>query len=254
MYSAYLLSYGPIRLQAFGSREEAQANANATGGDVVVQVGDLAHLTGKALVDVYNAFAAKPVKKFETADVGRKRVFALIVENMNSGSLAAPAAAASEGNPSLSQDVVTQPVLPAVVAEQGGSVETTAEDTTTQQQSQEDDMANGKKASKKKAATGEGRKVGKPAKTVAELGTCRAGTARAKILKLMDGTKTAESIGKAVGVSTTTVMAHAFCLHRDVGVGYKLTDDGKLEALYPGQKTIDDVVVVPVKKEKKAAA
>lgn len=244
MFVAYLLSYGPIRVSGYESREAAQADANASGGDVIVQVGDLAHLTGKALVDVYNTFAAKPVKKFETADVGRKRVYELIVKTMGVGAVSD---AASVGNPSLSQDVAVQPVLPAVVTERKEVEQTTA---VSSSPSVEDDMAKTTTKTKKAPSA---RKVGKPAKTVAELGTCRAGTARAKILKLMDGSKTAEAIGKAVGVPTTMVMAHAFCLHRDVGVGYKLTDDGKLEALFPGQKTIDDVVVVPVKKEKAAA-
>lgn len=60
----------------------------------------------------------------------------------------------------------------------------------------------------------------------------RPGTIRAKVLTLMDGTKTAEQIGKRVGQTSKGVLAHAYCLTRDCGIGYSL-EGGKVKALYP---------------------
>jgi hypothetical protein len=90
-------------------------------------------------------------------------------------------------------------------------------------------------------AKANGREVGKPAKPVSELKAIRAGTVRAKILAQMDGSKTPAQIAAPLDIEASYVLAHAHCLWRDAGVGYKL-EDGKLTAIYPGQKTIRDVV------------
>lgn len=61
----------------------------------------------------------------------------------------------------------------------------------------------------------------------------RAGTVRAKVLELMTpGDKTAQQIATRAGIDPKQVMAHAYCTHRDAGIGYEVKD-GKLKALYP---------------------
>jgi hypothetical protein len=95
---------------------------------------------------------------------------------------------------------------------------------------------------KVKAKTnGVGREVGKPAKPVAELKMIRAGTTRAKILALMNGSKTSVQVADAIGIEKNYLMSHVYCIWRDSGIGYKV-EDGKLTAVYPGQKTIEDVI------------
>jgi hypothetical protein len=58
-----------------------------------------------------------------------------------------------------------------------------------------------------------------------KLRACRVSTYRAKILKLLDGTKTAKQI-KEIVKPKSSVMAHAYCNWRDLGVGYAVDDDG----------------------------
>lgn len=105
-----------------------------------------------------------------------------------------------------------------------------------------------------KAASPRGK--GKPAGKVADFKQVKIGSARERILSLMDGSKTAEQIGKAVGVDAAKVGAHAFCLARDCGVGYAYGEGGTLKALFPAGKTLKDALrsSEPAKPAKKAAA
>lgn len=100
-----------------------------------------------------------------------------------------------------------------------------------------------KKAAAKKAAAEKPRAAGKEPRAASELGVVRAGTTRARILALADGTRTVDAVAKATGVDRKMVLAHAYCTWRDAGVGYRVDEKDKLAALYPGKKTIDDVVV-----------
>lgn len=73
----------------------------------------------------------------------------------------------------------------------------------------------------------------------------RSGTDRANVLKLMTGMKTPAQIADKLGGGKFTaryVMAHAYCLRRDCGIGYELTEEGKLLALYPGELSYRDAV------------
>lgn len=85
--------------------------------------------------------------------------------------------------------------------------------------------------------------TGKEPVAAEDLKKVHTGTVRAHVLALMDGTRTAQEIADQLKLADVAkVMAHAYCTHRDVGVGYAVTD-GKLKALYPSGKSIDDVVV-----------
>ena len=37
-------------------------------------------------------------------------------------------------------------------------------------------------------------------------------------------------------------MSNAFCLYRDCGIGYGLTEDGCLTAIFPRGKTLQDAI------------
>ncbi len=65
----------------------------------------------------------------------------------------------------------------------------------------------------------------------------RSDTDRGMVLGLMDGTKTPDEIAailkkRNARFDVKYVYAHAYCLHRDCGIGYR-TVDGKLEAVFP---------------------
>jgi hypothetical protein len=86
---------------------------------------------------------------------------------------------------------------------------------------------------------------GKPPKSATELGQIRAGTTRHKILTMMSDSNvshTLEDMANAVGVTATRVAQHAYCLWRDLGVGYRLRPDHTLIALYPPGKSLTDAV------------
>lgn len=101
------------------------------------------------------------------------------------------------------------------------------------------------KAAKPAKTTARGK--GKPAGKVADFRQVKIGSARADILTLMDGTKTAEQIGKAVkpAVDAAKVGAHAFCLARDCGIGYEYGPNRELKALFPTGKTLADALKEP---------
>lgn len=90
---------------------------------------------------------------------------------------------------------------------------------------------------------------GKPAKPVTEFGQVRSGTARYEILKMMseerDGVIVGDDVAHialAVGVSNIRVLQHAYCLWRDIGVGYRLNKAGRLTAIYPPNKTFSNAI------------
>jgi hypothetical protein len=84
--------------------------------------------------------------------------------------------------------------------------------------------------------------TGKPAKAVSEFKQIRAGTDRAKALKLMDGTRTVGQIAKAIKGDEQKVLTIAFCLYRDCGIGYRVDDDRKIVAIYPRKKSFKDAM------------
>ncbi len=86
----------------------------------------------------------------------------------------------------------------------------------------------------------------RPASSLDKFKQIRAETDRAKVLKLMNGTKSADQIAVTLGGGKFTaryVMAHAYCTHRDCGIGYRLTDTGKLLAVYPVERTYRDAII-----------
>lgn len=81
--------------------------------------------------------------------------------------------------------------------------------------------------------------------TIAAFRTVRSGTDRAHVLKLMNGKHTPHHIAVLLGGGKFTaryVLAHAYCLRRDCGIGYSLDEVGKLIALYPNAHGYEDTV------------
>jgi hypothetical protein len=68
------------------------------------------------------------------------------------------------------------------------------------------------------------------------------GSTRARVLELMDGSRTATEID-AITKAGSSAMAHAKCTKRDCGIGYEVTAEGRLAAIYPDGITYDMVVV-----------
>jgi hypothetical protein len=74
-----------------------------------------------------------------------------------------------------------------------------------------------------------------------DLKTFRAGTIRANVLKAMNGTKTIAGVASAAGVAEPVAVSCIKFFTRDCGIGLRL-DDGKVEAVIPGSKTIADLI------------
>lgn len=72
----------------------------------------------------------------------------------------------------------------------------------------------------------------------------REGTDRRKVLELMSGEFTPDEIAAEMRKINSRfdakyVYAHAYCTFRDCGIGYRTTEEGKLEALFPKVETAD---------------
>ena len=88
---------------------------------------------------------------------------------------------------------------------------------------------------------------------VADFKPVRAGTARAKVVKMgAGGDKSVAQIASAIDGDRKTVLTHLFCMNRDCAIGYEVTDDGKVVLTFPGSKTIDDAIKEPAEKKKAA--
>ncbi len=179
---------------------------------------DHAQFSTSLLVAIYNALGPdKPVGKFESHSAAARRTFALLYAKYNQLEITNVTLAPSD------------PPIP---------VSTTKETMT---------MAK-RPAKAKKAAAGNGRVVNSRAPgTVAEFKQTRAGTDRARVLTMMDGTMTPDAIAAAMGgrFNGKYVMAHAYCLRRDCAIGYDLTKDGNLIAVFPGKRTLEDAIKHP---------
>ncbi len=180
------------------------------------------------LAAIYNALGPdRPLAgKFETHDAAARRTFALLYAKFN-------------------QLAVTpfEVITPNLSVPPSHPIEETidmAKSATT----------NGVRSSR---APGVGRLISqRPAGLVSEFKQTRQGTDRAQVLKLMDGTKTPDEIAVEMGggkFDAKYVMAHAYCLHRDCAIGYELTKEGKLLALYPRGRSYGDAIKAPVEKK-----
>lgn len=90
---------------------------------------------------------------------------------------------------------------------------------------------------------------GKPAKPVSEFGQIANGTTRCKILTMMSNQKDGKTVGNSVadiaestGLNPVRVVQHAYCLWRDIGIGYRLTSTNHLMAIYPVGKSFTDAI------------
>ena len=171
------------------------------------------------LVAIYNALSPeKPVSKFETRAAAARRTFAIIYAKFNQLEVT---------------DVSADPA----------PASTVTEETTT--------MPKDAAAKKTRASKGSSKAAG----FAADFKQTRAGTDRAKVLALMDGTLTPEEIAAKMGgrFDAKYVMAHAYCLRRDCGIGYDTTKEGKLVAVYPARRSFADAIKGPTEKKHKPA-
>lgn len=203
------------------------------------------------LLAVHNALSKKPVQKFETTDVGRRRVLKLLEalplsERDVPEAERVPVHRNDERRPDpkmpAPRETATTPTTATTNSARGG-----AESETDMAAKKSTAKKAAKKAAKKPAAEKKAKAKstdGKPAKAVAEFKQVRDGTVRQQILKLMDGKHTAETIGEKLGKEAGLINSHIFCLWRDCGIGYTFAD-GKVTAVYPGSKTYKDAIKAP---------
>jgi len=67
---------------------------------------------------------------------------------------------------------------------------------------------------------------------------------KARVLALADGTRTAAQIAAELGIAPRQPLAHLHVLRKEFGITWKI-EDGKLRAVYPKGKGIDDFVGEP---------
>lgn len=207
----------------YPSQAEALAALPSEGRAVVAwSTAELGLLSGPELVALYNVVRRAPeeVKRFATKADALRRVGALLA--------------------AYDPDLVNRPAL---------AGQTEPEPAAGAAGKKEAEVAK-KKSTKVAPHTAKkgpaSSSVGKPAGKVSDLKPIREGTARQKVLMAMsvDGGSTVAQAAARAGITEAMVMQHAYCLHRDCGIGYQVVD-GKLRALYPGDRTYDDVVKKP---------
>jgi hypothetical protein len=190
-------------------------------------------LSGPGLVMLYNALARglpghQDVKKFESRGAGKRRIWAVLTQ-------------AHEHKPH-------ETAVPAPAVETGDTKEAVNQDPGRGHEDQEiEAMASKKKTKKPAKPAGEkkSRGKGKAAGKVADFRPVREGTDRHKVLKMMNGSNTAEQIAAELGMNSKKVGTIVFCMSRDNGIGYEFGAKGQLKALFPGEKTLKDAVKKP---------
>lgn len=76
-------------------------------------------------------------------------------------------------------------------------------------------------------------------------GRVRSGTDRARVLTLMDGTRTAEEIDAAMAFEKKGYsLSHFYCLARDCGIGYEFDGERRVSAVYPDGQSLGTAVKV----------
>lgn len=252
----------PIKVSSFETRAAAETAAPPTTetrkSTVCSSEENLKGLGGPVLVLVFNRVSAKPVARFATLEDAARRTWAALnsevlpmdheVHGQNrdgSTIVPLPATGGRPGSGPVNRGPITQ----------GG--DDTQQETTTMPKKNGDKKAAKPRGTETGAKRGTKMSAGKPAGLVADFRPVRPGTDRATVLQLMDGDHTTASIAKAIENTDRMVLAHAYCLARDCGIGYRFNETGKLEALFPGSKTLEDAIKAPVEKkpvEKKAKA
>lgn len=199
---------------AAAARTALEGTPEGTSGVVVEMQEDLRSFSGPALAKIYNTLRPdNPVERFSTLDAGRRRVF----EDLTSSNL----------------PVLSVPVNPAATAPLGDVEKAVA------QHHQENAMATTAAVKEKPARGGFARPVGK----VSDLRPIRDDTGRANVLKLLDeGKHTADDIAKRLKINVGQLTGYIRWLST-IGIGTAVDDKGRLSAVYPGSKTIADVIV-----------
>ena len=83
----------------------------------------------------------------------------------------------------------------------------------------------------------------KPPKPASRLKHVGHDTLRAQVLNRMTGDMTFADIDRELGFPKHKSALHAHDIWKNVGVGYKVAEDGKVLAVFPAGKTLADVVL-----------
>lgn len=196
---------------------------------------DFAVLSGPQLVrwwnaackvarDDYQMESYREIQKFQSIEVGVKRC-ALLASALRAARSGAKAEAAREDEP------ITLGLLGPLPSSEP----------------EEDTMAKKQKAAAKRAAkaNGDARKprVSDVApKLASEMKMIRTGTDRYRVLSLVDGKRTLKRLGEMAEMEPNYVRQHLSVANRDMGVGYKIDEDGVVTLRFPGSKGLEDYV------------
>jgi hypothetical protein len=187
------------------SREEAR------NGIKIICVGGKTAQTRKDLTEVYNDVVDEPVKGFKDHPTAVRRT-------------------------------------EAALAAKFPTEEDELEDSTVEEFEEKQDANEGDEVSAIEVGTEKPKRRGRAAAGVEPKGAdtlkkIRQGTVRAQILARMTGDSTAGDIAAELGVDSAKVLAHAYCLARDVGIGYGFDEEGRIFARFPEGKSLTDVLI-----------
>ena len=198
-----------------------EGTPEGTFGNIVGAAEDLKNFGGASLVTMYNALRSdNPITRFDTSANARRRVFEAL-ESANLPVLAVPANAAAKEPPKKK-------------AKQKPEPPTGDADVVVAHHDKEAAVAKKEKTTR----AGLERPVGK----VGDLKPVRDGSGRADVLKLLDGKHTAEAIVKQLKITSSALIGYARFFGK-IGIGISVAENGKVTAVYPGTKTIADVIV-----------
>lgn len=223
----YLITYRDyledVAVFKFAERAHAEAALARPDGDragfVVSPEDSLAEIGTPTLLRLYNAWrdeGDREVSKFESRAVGRNRFLVRLETRFR-------------------KLPVTEGPAKETAPASAGPVEGATEGETEMTKTATKRKTNGEAKPRKRGG-------GQPAGKVSEFKPVREGSIRHGILKLLNGRHTAEDIAKEMKSKATTVSSHIFCLKRDCGIGYEISEDGKVTALFPTGKTMKDAV------------
>lgn len=195
---------------------------------------EMSEMTKSEMLDEYNGIVQILRTEFEVTDARERRQFETRADAEKAlANIRGTLAARKNGwTAQLRQDKLPADEQPPA----GVPVETPGSQAFGAAMKEMDEMAKNGKAKTTKKSKVRARGAGKPAGD--NFHPVRPDTARAKILKQMDGSYTPEQIAKKVGLEPKQVSIHLHTLWRDCGIGHAVEAGGQVRAVFPRGRNI----------------